>query len=43
MLELIKEIELSWFNKKTLLDIDPNICLGLFDFRNKVINKYKES
>ena len=43
MINLIKQIELSWLNKETLLDIDPNICLGLFDFRNKVINKYKNN
>lgn len=43
MLELIRQINIAWEQKSSLYDIEPNIQLGYFDFRNKVMIKYNKT
>lgn len=43
MLELIRQINIAWEQKSSLYDIKPNIQLGYFDFRNKVMLQYKKN
>ena len=43
MLELIRQIKIAWEQKSSLYDIKPNIQLGYFDFRNKVMLQYKKT
>ncbi|MGL4878023.1 hypothetical protein [Paraclostridium dentum] len=37
MKNLIALIDIAWEHKKELYDVDPNSCIGYFDFRNKVV------
>lgn len=40
MLDLIKQIDYAWSDRTTLLNVNPNNCIGYFDFRNQVVLRH---